>query len=228
MLRILLIATTIATTSSAAIAADAVAAEPSASSYSWTGAYVGVQGGYAWGGSDVGYHIGNGETLVSSHDPDGFVGGVYAGYNHQLANSVVLGVDADIAWTKAGSGFRPFNVFTSAAVDFDYSAAVRARIGYASGRWLPYIAGGLAISQAEISYDMAFQDAVVTDTLTGWTLGAGTEYAASDNLVLRVEYRYSDYGNGTAKASAFPSYPNDRATYDLRSSDIRLGIAYKF
>lgn len=211
-------------------ATHAIAAEPTTeipTAFVWTGGYVGLQAGHAWGDAGVSY-VYPGVSLSSSPDPEGFVGGVYTGYNHEFTNNVVLGVDADIVWAKAKSDFQPFNAFTRSAVDVAYTAALRARIGYAIDRWLPYVSGGLAISKAEISYDMAVQDAIVEDTLAGWTLGAGVEYAANDKLVLRAEYRYSDYGNGVAKPSAFPSFPNDRAAYDLRSSDIRLGVAYKF
>ncbi|WP_378947792.1 outer membrane protein [Mesorhizobium sp. ANAO-SY3R2] len=225
MKAILFASTLLGISAGQAVAADAIATTPP--TFVWTGGYIGLQAGHAWGDAGVSY-VYPGVSLFSSPDPDGFVGGVYAGYNHQFTNNVVLGVDADIAWTEAKSGFQPFNIFTRAAVDVAYTAALRARIGYASDRWLPYVSGGLAISRAEISYDMVVQDAIVKDTLAGWTLGAGVEYAANDKLVVRAEYRYSDYGNGTAKPSAFPSFPNDRAAYDLRSSDIRLGVAYKF
>lgn len=225
MKTILLASALFAMSAGQAVAADAIATTPA--TFVWTGGYVGLQAGHSWGNADVSYLSPGFLPLFSSPDPNGFAGGVYAGYNYQLANNVVLGVDADIAWTRARSGFQPFNTFTRATVDIDYTAALRARIGYASDRWLPYVSGGLALSRAEISYDMAVQDAVIRDTLIGWTLGAGVEYAASDVLIFRAEYRYSDYGDGVT-ASAFPAFPNDRAVYDLRSSDIRLGVAYKF
>ena len=35
--------------------------------------------------------------------------------------------------------------------------------------------------------------ATVKDTVTGYTLGAGLEYAVTDNWVVRGEYRFADF-----------------------------------
>ncbi len=51
---------------------------------------------------------------------------------------------------------------------------------------------------------------------------AGVEYAFTDNLVGRAEYRYTDFGDFDFAISNFT------ATSDLTTNDVRLGIAYKF
>lgn len=195
--------------------------------YDWSGFYIGVQAGYDWGKSDVAYASPI-LTGVSAHDPRGGLAGAYAGYNHHFSNNLVLGVDADIAWTTADSSFKALLPYRNSfgAVDIDYTAAIRTRVGFSLDRFLPYIAGGLAVSRAKFSYDMTQEDAIISSTLTGWTLGAGLDYAASDNLILRGEYRYSDFGNG--RQNAFPAFPADQGRYDLQNQDLRLGIAYKF
>ena len=35
--------------------------------------------------------------MSSSFSPDGFLGGIYGGYNHQFSNNMVLGLDADFS-----------------------------------------------------------------------------------------------------------------------------------
>lgn len=194
--------------------------------YDWSGLYVGAQIGHAWGDAKVDYL--NPVVFASSHEPDGYLGGFYLGYNHNLSNNLVLGVDADIAWSRADSGFKPLlpSLTDFGAVDTGYSAALRARAGFAAGRLLPYVAGGLAVSRAKFSYDMISQDAVISDTMVGWTLGAGMDYAATDNLILRAEYRYSDFGDG--RKNAFSAFPKHQAHYTLKTQDFRLGLAYKF
>lgn len=228
-MRKLLLAGLLATVSTAAFAADAIVEEPVLpAGFSWTGAYVGAQLGYSWGDADLNYNDPAIPLLRrSSHDPDGFVGGIYLGYNYQLPNNIVLGVDADIAWSGADSAFRTLpDAPRQTAMDVDYSAALRARLGFAVDRWMPYVAGGLAVSRATFVYDMLLADAEITDTLVGWTLGGGVEFAATDNLIVRGEYRYADFGDGSA--NAFAGFPDDQARYNLKSHDVRIGVAYKF
>lgn len=147
---------------------------------------------------------------------------------------MVLGVDADIAWSGADSGFEtganaagvpiPPNQHS---VDIDYSGALRARLGYAFDRFLPYVAGGLAVARADFFYDHSADDASFSDTIWGWTIGAGVEYAATNNLIVRAEYRFSDFGNGSTSGQ-FPLFPAESTRYELDSHDVRIGIAYKF
>jgi len=58
----------------------------------------------------------------------------------------------------------------------------------------------------------------------GYTLGAGVDYAATDNVILRVEYRFTDFGNRTESLD----FGNAKETNRLRTNEIRMGIAYKF
>lgn len=212
-----------------ALAADAVVEEVVIvdTAYNWSGAYVGAQAGYAWGDSYLDlteWGPDSGSTL----DPDGFFGGLYAGYNHQFSNNVVLGVDADFNLSSidsSGSVYEEGSFLGDhrATADVKYSGAIRARLGYAVDRWLPYIAGGL--SAAKYEFDLGepgdHVDAEGSKTLTGWNLGAGVEFAATDNIIVRGEYRFSDFGD----------YDFDSeydGSIDLATHDIRLGIAYKF
>ncbi|MCK1975216.1 outer membrane beta-barrel protein, partial [Bacillus safensis] len=71
-----------------------------------------------------------------------------------------------------------------------------ARVGYAVDRFMPYLAGGVAFGNIKNSGSIdnigSFSE---SKTLTGWTAGAGVDYAATDNLIVRLEYRYTDYGD---------------------------------
>lgn len=84
-------------------AADII--EPTA--YDWTGPYIGLQGGYAWGENDASAEALIDEVILFASEDvtlngeegsiaiDGFVGGVHAGYNWQ-SDSLVLGLEGDI------------------------------------------------------------------------------------------------------------------------------------
>lgn len=215
--------------SGSAFAADAVtttepapAPLPVASSYNWSGAYVGAQAGYGWGRSHLKV-VANGN--YADPDPHGFLGGIYAGYNHQFANNVVLGVEADAAFGDIkGSGpgrFAAGPVFPGVDVSGQskWTGALRARAGYAVDRWLPYVAGGVAFTKYKVSVNEGGNITGDSRSLTGWTIGAGVEYAFSDRLIGRFDYRYTDFGHKNF-ARVFD--------VDLKTHDLRVGIAYKF
>lgn len=216
-------------TSALALGAGTAAAQDQA--YDWSGAYVGVQAGYAVGQSL--YTNTDFPTEYVNYDPDGFFGGVYAGYNFQMSNNVVLGVDGDLNFT----GIKGTNDYwwvggipvPTASAEIKYTAALRARLGYAVGRFLPYVAGGLSAAKYDFDFvrdSTGFVYYEESKSMFGWNVGLGAEYAATDNLVLRAEYRYSDYGS---KSFAQPDFFSiDDANITLSSHDFRLGVAYKF
>ncbi len=210
-------------------AADAVVDEVVIidTAYNWSGLYIGAQAGYAWGDA---YNTDGSD--YSTPDPDGWLGGVYAGYNFQLNNNIVLGADADFVWSGADgdslfyypSGLPYPDTFNS-HLDVKWTGAARARLGFAMDRFLPYIAGGVAFSKADWTY---LESGVATrsesDTWVGWTIGAGGEYAFTDNFIGRVEYRYTDFGS-----QYFPAVGGFNEVWtDIETNEVRFGIAYKF
>lgn len=234
MRKIILAALLCSVSASGVMAADAVIySEPSVpaadpvTSFSWSGAYAGVQLGHGWGKSRYVDSIGGHANI----DPTGFLGGVYVGYNHQLDNNLVIGVDADIAYADmSGSAYlyeEGVNEDLIGEGRVRWTAAARARLGYAMDRFMPYIAGGIAFARYDASMSFTFDPAIGSfgsHTRTGWTIGAGAEYALNDRLVLRGEYRYSDFG----KKSLTPAIEWPAADVSLKIHDVRLGLAVKF
>ena len=229
MKKLLLACTILSGMSGYALAADAiveVAPEPVIPIFSWTGAYIGGQVGYLWGDAEI---TGPFEGAFANPDADDWLGGVYGGFNYQMPNNVVFGGDVDFAWTGADS-FEPWAVIgdgSGANFELDWEGAVRARLGYAWDRFMPYIAGGVAFGRVTVeSIDPAGALLASShDTLTGWTIGGGMEYAFTDNLLFRAEYRYTDFGEGD-----FDLTPDGfiQGTSDLTTNDVRFGLAYKF
>ena len=84
--------------------------------WSWTGFYIGVNGGYSWGRSRTDVTYNNtatgaviappaGSITSASFDMNGGVAGGQAGYNWQSANWV-FGVEGDLQWSgEKGSAF---------------------------------------------------------------------------------------------------------------------------
>jgi outer membrane immunogenic protein len=183
--------------------------------YNWTGLYVGINGGYAWGDSNWF------SPAISNKPKGGLVGGTL-GYNYQLG-SWVLGIEGDYDWADIKDSVA-CGAFTCETKN-SWLATVRGRIGYAFDRWLPYFTGGAAFGKVEAnSTNPAAPGA--SDTLTGWTVGAGVEYAFLGNWSAKIEYLYVDLGNfncGTSCAVGVVS--ND---VDYKANVIRAGINYKF
>src|SRR5918993_1354630 len=173
--------------------------------FTWTGFYVGVNAGYGWqdnndgsvfvpGGTIPG--VAGGGTIVYGDDNgDGFVGGGQIGYNYQIG-SFVLGLEADLQWADLGGNNGTALVpaaFTAAgfipagtAGGIDWFGTVRARAGVAFGQALIYAPGGFAYCGGTDDggrLRLGHHD----DVRTGWVLGAGVEYAFTNNLTLGVE-----------------------------------------
>ncbi len=208
-------------------AADAIVEEVVVveGAYNWSGMYIGAQAGYAVGGkADYTY---DDSDYNYSHDLDGWLGGVYIGYNYQFANQVVLGAEADIAWGDInGSGATADSDPYSASTSVDWTGSARLRLGYAMDRFLPYVTGGVAFGSSDFTeYDGgAFYSEDDSINQVGWTLGAGVEYAFTDNWIVRGEYRYTSFDDEN-----FTTQPEDEDySVDTDIHDLRIGIAYKF
>lgn len=219
MKRLLIASTALVALSFGAVAADLpsrsapVAAPfvPAAPAFTWTGFYAGVNAGYAWGD-----FTGNGGSLFD--DGDGFVAGGQLGYNVQLGQFVV-GLETDLQWTNfdAGPGVGILAGTTSEA-ELDYFGTVRARGGFAFDRALVYGTGGLAYGRSNVSIP-GFSD---DNMHLGWTIGAGAEYAFTNNLTAKVEYLYTDLANESVVLG--PVTVNAGAEF----STVRGGLNFKF
>src|SRR5450755_1898015 len=103
--------------------------------FSWTGFYVGINGGYGWGKSNWSGSGGNFEV-----SPKGWLGGGTLGYNIQTG-AWVWGIEGDIDYINlkgtANAAFCPSCTFKDT-----WLGTVRGRIGYSLDRWLPYLTAG--------------------------------------------------------------------------------------
>lgn len=178
--------------------------------FTWTGFYVGANAGYAWGNVNAGSFA---TRTVNIGDLDGFTGGGQIGYNYQI-NQFVLGVETDIQGADLNTGS---NVFGD-RVRTEYFGTVRARVGVAFDRFLPYITGGWAYGNVKTSIGgLGSTDKSHTG---GYAIGAGLEYAFTNNWTAKVEYLYVDLG----EKSVF----NSGVKVGTDFSVVRAGVNYKF
>lgn len=201
-------------------------AVPIATPFNWGGAYVGGQVGYGWGSSKFSARSEEEKAALNGISSNGFLGGIYAGYNFDTGTNLILGVDGDFtgsAIKRAGStgGDEP----TGFKTQLQWSGAARARVGYALDRFMPYIAGGAAFGNIKDGAHFQGEKVVSQSKIqTGWTIGGGADYAVTDNVIMRLEYRYTDFG----KRNFNVGDTSVNASGKLSTNDVRLGIAYKF
>src|ERR1700682_520628 len=216
-------------TCSFAAAADLPASMPikapvRAAIYDWTGFYVGGQVGYGHGDFGPGTNAIASQAVFFPHSATGMTSGFQAGYNLQLPNRVVLGVEADALFTSPRDLPRmdpaPFNS------TLEYAATARGRIGYAFGTILPYVTGGLAWGQTRVNINAGDGSLLSSQLLphVGWTAGLGMEMAIGGNWSAKIEYDYIDlarrtYGLGEAMLSVI--------NVDPRIHAIKVGLNYQ-
>jgi outer membrane immunogenic protein len=190
--------------------------------FDWTGPYVGLHAGYGWGREhDNLSENGTGGGATADHfSLSGFVGGAHAGYNYQFSSPFVIGVEGDIDYTDLNGSHRFTTPAPGGKMKFKttWQGSARLRAGYAFDNLLIYATGGVAFSGGEVKVLGVSDD----NTHIGWTIGAGAEYAFTQNWIGRVEVRYSDF-NG--KKYSTPVGP---AKVDFNQTTATLGISYKF
>jgi outer membrane immunogenic protein len=162
--------------------------------FSWTGLYLGAEGGWGWGREDFTDNLTvNPNGTAISHRPDGGIFGGALGYRYQIGQ-LVFGVEGTGAWADLKDNVLPGpNRTDNLKAGSLYSAT--GQIGWAFNQVLPYVKGGWAGSSVNTSISTAIGGfASQTQFDNGWTIGAGLDYAVWQNLVLGVEYDHSSLG----------------------------------
>ena len=234
-------------------------AAPVVLKHKWTGFYLGINGGFGGGESkypmsyvepagdeeDDGPVDGsiNGSVKINS---SGFVGGAQFGYNFELSNNIVVGVEADynVASIKGqlSGQISTIGVDGSGTVgsEIDSLGTVRGRLGYTVDRALVYVTGGYAYANITNGYSVSatynsepvsMSDSV-SKSANGWTVGGGLEYALTDQLTFKTEYLYVDLGKQTVGTIADPLNEEEDSSLNVESKTkiniVRAGLNYHF
>jgi len=197
--------------------------------YDWTGLYLGGHGG--GGLSDASVRDPTGATFAPpgtdvNVSGSGWLGGAQLGYNHQLG-AWVFGIEGDLSYTDIrGSTTSPLGVGISTRLN--WVGTVTGRIGIAWDRTLLYAKAGAAFGETSYTASVPLVvDFKGKDTRTGWTVGAGAEYAIWDNLSVKAEYNYIDLGTRTVTPTSPGGVPLP-ADAKLSEHLFKLGANYKF
>ena len=217
-----------------AVAADlrakgpAVAAAPA---WNWSGGYIGLHGGYAWGDTDFDTHPGTGAFAPAGsafgQDIDGGVLGFHTGFNWQIGN-IVFGLEGTTAWTGVeGKDTGLFAALPNATykTEIENLSTFTPRLGFTNGPWLLYGRGGVAYGEVKSTLANGADYFRERTDHIGWTAGIGLEYALTPNWILGVEYNYVDLGDQRYGGAA-PTFADYKA--DITLSTVLARLSYKF
>jgi outer membrane immunogenic protein len=212
----------------------------SAPVYDWTGVYFGVIGGGGFGNHNV--NNANGPVnlfseYTANYSSQGGLAGGEIGYNWQSGN-FVLGIEGDLSWTgirgndAAQIANGAFPGITTSAVDQDnlrWVGTLRARGGFTVDRWLMFFTGGYAFGDIlHTNTDPVNGVDKFTVQANGLTAGAGIEYAITNNLIGKFEYRYYNFNGYNRGGNQLT--PNGQIPYTTETtySVVTIGLDYKF
>jgi len=222
---------------------SALAAPPNvpAPYFSWTGCYVGGNVGGGWGSKELTDVPPNGMLMGwLSENISGFLGGGQIGCNYQFAKNWVIGLEGDLSGADIrGNASGAFGLTTTTfSAQTAVISTVVARFGYSWDRWLMYVKGGAAWAadeyQATNSYWGSYNAA---ETRSGWTLGAGLEWAFADHWSARLEYNLYDFGSrtlqfvyvpGTGTPAGGGALPVSPENVNQQIQALTVGLNYRF
>jgi outer membrane immunogenic protein len=155
-------------------------------------------------------------TTRLSSDLEGVIGGGEVGYNFEIGERFVLGVEADIAGTSFDADDRVcsqptdntfFVQIARTSQDLDYLGTVRNRLGYGAGHWLLFATGGWAYGRADYRHSLfvtesgANASASRSENSSGWTVGDGAEVRLGQRWSVKAEYLFYDLGDERLRAT---------------------------
>jgi outer membrane immunogenic protein len=177
---------------------------------------------FSWTGCHIGGHIGvvvsddsntgtSGRT--TSYSSGGIVGGGQIGCDYQFARGWVAGVEGRAAGLalKNTHAATVINLATGIVIpsqitlNNDFLGSATARLGYnVSNLWLVYVRGGGAWTHEKIDDAFTNVRGVAVDpnaalTRSGWTAGAGVEWAFKPCWSAALEYNYYDFGSANVR-----------------------------
>ena len=197
----------------------------------WTGLYIGAEGGGGWGRDNWFYP---GPVTFTNHGISGGVAGGVIGYNWQApGTNWVFGVEGNLDWANLrGSALCPAPAFNcTSTMDSLYTAT--GRIGYALSSALLYVKGGGAWTRdRDRTYVVAtgVLNSSSSNDRSGYTVGAGAEYMFAPNWSAKLEYDYADFGTSHMQLLTPAGAIDTAGGTDVRLTvnTVKAGVNYHF
>lgn len=190
----------------------------------WAGVYI---------GAFVGHQRSNDKWTSDETDPadagavpfklDGVTAGGLIGANMQ-SGRWIWGVELDFGFLRGDKAFTQATLTgldpDSIKQELNWNGHARVRFGLDGGRFMPFVAAGLAFADTETS----IVDGANAEThklwRTGLTVGGGVDFVIRDGWLGRVEFLHDRYGS----ASFGSSTQDDSEHFDLRTNTVRGAV----
>jgi outer membrane immunogenic protein len=221
--------------------------------FTWTSCYLGAHLGGGWAKENVtdpvllvqdnaglggpGFTTGR-PTTVGVNQSGAVIGG-QIGCDYQFPSNLVIGVEGAVSGATM-KGTRLVALPDSppdtalVRVKTDFMPTLTARVGYAADHWLFYAKGGVAWASNKYSVVGTFNggaglglpfDFEGLSVRTGWTAGAGVEWAFAEDWSARLEYDYYDFGTHTATMNDVNLGPGP-LSFKTTMQMVRLGVNF--
>lgn len=191
--------------------------------YNWTGVYVGAHLGGDYSSSSWSDPLGG--TSNDTFSGWGFLGGAQVGANAQF-NRLVIGVEGDFSWLNSNNNGTD-SIGEGLNTNLQWTSTVTGRVGAAFNRLLVYGKGGLALGEDQSTLtDLGGNTATDSSLRTGWTVGAGLEYALDDNWSAKIEYDYLGFGAQNMNFTTPLESVSSNAS--LNAQELKAGLNFRF
>ena len=191
------------------------------SAYDWNGLYAGLQ--FGWGVGTVESSSGGVKISEDFNSGDGTSGGVLFGWNVQNGD-IVYGLEAGLSINEIKSTHNGSKLAYHTS-DYVWNAEARARMGYAAGRFLPYIAGGVVLGEFyQQSRTGGTGPSAEMNTVWGYTAGAGVDVRVTNNVTFRSEYVYQNFGKENYTLASVPTTLSSQFDFHMA----RAAVLYHF
>ncbi|HLH96589.1 MAG TPA: outer membrane beta-barrel protein [Xanthobacteraceae bacterium] len=187
----------------------------------WTGCYIGGNGGGGWAqksftfdGADDG-----------SHTASGAVAGGQVGCDYQFSNNFVIGIQGMFDWADlTGSNTVPSDATESWATHVESFGTVDGRLGFlVVPTFMLYAKGGVAFVNEKFTFSDPTGSVTASDTRTGGDVGAGLDWMFTPNWDLFVEYDHMFFDS---KDIDFPGPFTENIAQKV--DKVQAGINFRF
>lgn len=192
----------------------------------WSGFYVGAHVGKLYGETSnttdpvfPGFELPNGKA-------NNWFGGIQGGYRYQFPNNVVIGASLRAPIAGEDSELTTFGNVNTVEMKGAITGALS--LGYAHGRFLPYVTVGYGFAFMEAREVLwgGIASPWVDNTHSLVTVGAGVNYALTDNWSVGFEYNHIEASR--EKYDCGPVVCGMVGSFDFSGDSAAATLEYRF